>query len=335
MVRFKGRVSVSRIEGGVSTVILPLVPRSSILDPAPMPELPEVETVVRDLHPLLVGKRFAAVRAGKRKLRRPWKREWVARLVGAAVEGVRRRGKWIVIDLDAGPRLVVHLGMTGQFTVTKSDEAMKDHTHLVFELDGGAHQLRFRDARRFGSVELYVDEPAVQAFLAGRLGPEPTEIDPAAFRAALRRTGRTLKAVLLDQTVVAGVGNIYADESLHRAGLHPERRGRTVTDAEADRLREAIAAVIAAAVASRGSTIRDYVGGSGLRGGYQDSFRVYGRTGEACPTCSTAIEVVRVAGRSSHYCPVCQPVGRSGAPKGRQPIAQGASPGSRRTPKRG
>jgi formamidopyrimidine-DNA glycosylase len=271
-----------------------------------MPELPEVETVVRDLRPLLVGRRFAAVRVGRRKLRRPWRRGWSARLVGATVAGVRRRGKWIILDLDAGPRLVVHLGMTGQLTVKPTAESVADHTHLVIELDGGDRQLRFRDARRFGSAELFADEAAVRAFLADRLGPEPSEIDPAAFRSALRRTDRPLKAVLLDQTVVAGVGNIYADEALHRAGLHPERRGRTVTDAEADRLREAVAAVIDAAIEHRGSTIRDYVGGSGLRGGYQDEFRVYGRAGEACPACATAIEVVRVAGRSSHYCSSCQ-----------------------------
>ncbi|HET6575177.1 MAG TPA: bifunctional DNA-formamidopyrimidine glycosylase/DNA-(apurinic or apyrimidinic site) lyase [Fimbriiglobus sp.] len=271
-----------------------------------MPELPEVETVVRDLRPLLVGRRFVAVRIGKRKLRRPWKRSWTARLVGATVAGVRRRGKWIVLDLDAGPRLVVHLGMTGQFTVAPVSEPVREHTHLVIELEGGESQLRFRDARRFGSVELFADEAAVRTFLTDRLGPEPAEIAPEAFRAALRRTGRPVKAVLLDQTVVAGVGNIYADEALHRAGLHPERRGKTVTAAEADRLREAVAAVIAAAIECRGSTIRDYVGGSGCRGGYQDEFHVYGRTGEACLSCFESIEVVRVAGRSSHYCPACQ-----------------------------
>jgi formamidopyrimidine-DNA glycosylase len=285
-----------------------------------MPELPEVETVVRDLRPLLVGRRIAAVRVSRRKLRRPWRKDWAARLVGSAVAAVRRRGKWIVLDLDSGPRLVVHLGMTGQLTVAPAADPVLDHTHLVFELEVGC-QLRFRDARRFGSAELFADEAAVQAFLSERLGPEPFDVDPAAFRDALRRTGRAVKAVLLDQTVVAGVGNIYADEALHRAGLHPQRRGRSLSTAEADRLREAVAAVIAAAIESRGSTIRDYVGGSGLRGGYQDEFRVYGRAGEACPACSAAIEVVRVAGRSSHYCPRCQGSGARGGGRGRKPRA--------------
>jgi formamidopyrimidine-DNA glycosylase len=279
-----------------------------------MPELPEVETVVRDLRPLLVGRRVVAVRAGAKKLRTPWRTAWAAALAGAAVEAVRRRGKWIVVDLGTGARLVVHLGMTGQFTVTAGDAEEPDHLHLRFDLDDG-RQLRFRDPRRFGSAELFADEAAVQKHLAERLGPEPGDLDAAGFRAAVRGTVRTLKAVLLDQTVVAGVGNIYADEALHRAGLHPERRGHTVAAAEADRLREAVTAVIAHAIEHRGSTIRDYVGGSGLRGGFQDEFRVYGRTGKPCPGCAAAIEVVRVAGRSSHYCPRCQPPRRRAKPQ--------------------
>jgi formamidopyrimidine-DNA glycosylase len=270
-----------------------------------MPELPEVETVVRDLRPLLVGRRFAAVRVGAKRLRRPWKKAWAAQLVGATVGAVRRRGKWIILDLDAGSRLVVHLGMTGQFTVSAATEPTPNHTHFVFTLGDDA-ELRFRDARRFGSVELFADEASVQKFLAARLGPEPFDLEPAAFRTALRASRRTLKALLLDQTVVAGVGNIYADEALHRARLHPERRGASLTAAEADRLRDAVASVLTRAIARRGSTIRDYVGGSGLSGGFQTEHRVYGRAGEACPACAAPIEVVRVAGRSSHYCPSCQ-----------------------------
>jgi formamidopyrimidine-DNA glycosylase len=173
--------------GGVRTYFICVL--CAICGSIPMPELPEVETVVRDLRPLLVGRRFAAVRAGKLKLRRPWDRAWAGRLVGATVADVRRRGKWIVVDLDGGGRLVVHLGMTGQFTVNPATDPIPDHTHVVFDLDGG-RQLRFRDVRRFGSVELFPDEPAVQAYLAGKLGPEPTDLDPTAFRAALRGTAR-------------------------------------------------------------------------------------------------------------------------------------------------
>lgn len=277
-----------------------------------MPELPEVETVVRDLRPLLVGRTFAAVRVGPAKLRRPWQKAWAKSLTGATVAAIARRGKWIVLELAGKPRLVVHLGMTGQFTVTPAADPVPDHTHVIFDLSGAAEQLRFRDPRRFGSVELFPDAAAVTAFLADRLGPEPDALDPAGFRAAVRGTTRTLKAILLDQTIVAGVGNIYADESLHRAGLHPERRGKTLSDAEIDRLRGVIAAVIAAAIEFRGSTIRDYIGGSGLRGGFQNEFLAYGRVGEPCRACGAKLELVRVAGRASHFCPTCQPAPADG-----------------------
>ncbi len=271
-----------------------------------MPELPEVETVVRDLRPLLVGRRVAAVRHGDRTLRKPWDAAWNAALADLRVDAVGRRGKWIVAELDGGPRLVVHLGMTGQLTVADPAEPAADHTHLTFALDDG-RELRFRDVRRFGSATLYKDAAALDAaFRKQRLGPEPFDLDPAAFRDAVRRTARTLKAVLLDQTVVAGVGNIYADEACFLARLHPARRGATLTPADVDRLREAVVSVLTRAIAGRGSTIRDYGGGSGLRGTYQDAHAAYGRTGQPCVACATAIECVRLGGRSSHYCPTCQ-----------------------------
>ena len=196
--------------------------------------------------------------------------------------------------------------MTGQFTAVAATEPAPDHLHLVFALDDGT-ELRFRDVRRFGSVALFPDEAAVEAFFADAgLGPEPFGLDVAAFRESVRGSARTLKAILLDQTVVAGVGNIYADEACSRAGLHPARRGDSLTPAECDALRVAIEAVLTTAIAARGSTIRDYVGGSGLAGGFQLEHRVYGRTGEPCVTCHTPIERVVLGGRSSHYCPKCQ-----------------------------
>ncbi|MDY3558562.1 bifunctional DNA-formamidopyrimidine glycosylase/DNA-(apurinic or apyrimidinic site) lyase [Gemmata sp. JC673] len=359
-----------------------------------MPELPEVETVVRDLRPLLTGRVITAVRRSAFKLRRTWNPAWAAELAGTRVEAVRRRGKWILVDLEwkadlppsplpkgkgrkgnlppnplpegkgrkgnlppgplpegkgssgvmareldsrigsnaallplpsgrglgggsaflpsgrgpgggSSPLLRVHLGMTGQFTVVPADTPEPDHLHAVFTLDNG-HELRFRDQRRFGSAEFFADRAAVESEMNAELGPEPFGIDADYFRAAVGGTGRNLKAVLLDQTVVAGVGNIYADEACFRAKLHPGRPANTLTAAECDALREAVEAVLTRAVESRGSTIRDYVGGSGLRGGFQNEFAVYGRTGESCPTCAAAVVCARYAGRASHFCPRCQ-----------------------------
>jgi formamidopyrimidine-DNA glycosylase len=272
-----------------------------------VPELPEVETVVRDLRPCLVGRRLTSVTVGSQRLRRHWSPAWDALVTGARVKAVRRRGKWIVLDLAGGRHLVFHLGMTGQLTVAPARQPPAEHTHIVMGLDGGARQLRFRDIRRFGSATLFADRDDLDRFFAeAGLGPEPFELDAGYWRARLRRTGRCLKAVLLDQRVVAGVGNIYADESLFEAGLHPARLGRSTTPAEAERLRTAIVRVLERAIAKRGSSIRNYVGGSGLRGGYQEAFAVYGRTGEPCPRCGTLVQRVRLAGRSTHFCPRCQ-----------------------------
>lgn len=271
-----------------------------------MPELPEVETVVRDLRPALIGRVITGVRPSRVSLRRPWDRCWSAALTGRRITAVRRRGKWILIDLSGGGLLRIHLGMTGQLTVVPAGEPEPDHLHLVFSLDDG-HELRLRDVRRFGSAEFYADGPAAEAALDRELGPEPFELDAATFRATVTRSKRPLKAVLLDQRVVAGLGNIYADESLFRAGLDPRRRGDSLTAVECDRLRWAIAAVLRRAVASRGSTIRDYIGGSGLRGRFQEELAVYGRAGLPCRVCGTPVMCVRLAGRSSHFCPRCQP----------------------------
>jgi formamidopyrimidine-DNA glycosylase len=287
-----------------------------------MPELPEVETVVRDLRPALVGRTVAAVRQSKHKLRRPWKPAWNPAVAGARLESVRRRGKWILVDLSKPPQhrqgappashprspepvLRVHLGMTGQFTVVPAAAPEPDHLHVVFALDNDT-ELRLRDPRRFGSAEFFPDRAALEGEMNADLGPEPFGLDPEYFRATVRGTARNLKAILLDQTFVAGVGNIYADESCFRAALHPGRAGASLSPAECDRLRASVEAVLTKAIESRGSTIRDYVGGSGLRGGYQNEFAVYGRTGDPCPTCGRAIACARYAGRASHYCAHCQ-----------------------------
>ena len=273
-----------------------------------MPELPEVETVVRDLRPHLVGRRLASVRRGSRQsLRKPWRSSWNAEIAGRLVQSVSRRGKWIFIELDSRAVLVVHLGMTGQLTLVSCADPIADHTHLIFTLKDGPVELRFRDIRRFGSAVLFPSPSDVEVFFVqAKLGPEPFDLPVQYWREQLHGSKRCIKAVLLDQTVAAGVGNIYADESLFAARLHPSRRACDLSDAECDRLRKSVASVLRRAIERRGSSIRNYVGGSGLQGKYQNEFRAYGRTGEACPRCGHAIACLRLAGRSSHYCPICQ-----------------------------
>ncbi len=272
-----------------------------------MPELPEVETVVRELRPRLVNRKLLKVERGELALRRPWAPEWTAALEGRRLHFVERRGKWICLGLDGELFLVVHLGMTGQLTVVSAAAPRLPHTHLVIDLSGPKDQLRFRDVRRFGSATLFTSrEKLAQFFDQSGLGPEPFNLDAPYLRGRLRTTARNLKAVLLDQRVVAGVGNIYADEALFEAKLPPTKPGKDVTAAEARRLRDAIIAVLNRAIAHRGSTIRDYVGGSGKQGGYQKEFKVYGRAGQPCPRCKTPITRIRLAGRSTHYCPKCQ-----------------------------
>ena len=218
-----------------------------------MPELPEVETVVRDLRPWLVGRRFTSVWSGCLALRKPWKAAWKKRLVGRRIAALRRRGKWIVMELDDGGRLVVHLGMTGQLTIASTKEPKKAHTHLLFDLDEAGRQMRFRDVRRFGSATLFSSDEEVEAsFAAAGLGPEPFGLDPAYWRRRIASTSRCVKAVLLDQSVVAGVGNIYADEALFEARLHPSRIASELGDETADRLRQAVASVLNRAIEAPG-----------------------------------------------------------------------------------
>ncbi len=270
-----------------------------------MPELPEVETVVRDLRPLLVGRSFAGIEASHKALRKKWSRAWHPLLLNRRVDAIGRRGKWILIDLGE-PWLLVHLGMTGQFTVAAADLPRDTHTHIVFTLDD-ANELRFRDIRRFGSVSFYPSRLKLDAVFANNgLGPEPFDLEPAYWRESLQSSRRCLKAILLDQSAVAGVGNIYADESLFEARLHPAILGQAVKAKQADALREAIVAVLTRAIEQRGSSIRDYVGGSGLKGTMQDEFRAYGRTGAPCLRCRTPITRIVLAGRSTHFCPKCQ-----------------------------
>ena len=271
-----------------------------------MPELPEVETVVRVLRPKLRGLTIRDVRLVGKPLRRRWQAAWSRRVRGVRIVDVTRRGKWIVIQLDNSSSLLAHLGMTGRLGLVASKDALALHTHIVFKFRSGSRELRFHDPRRFGSLSWH-SEADLAHFLNGeRLGPEPWDLASTEFFQQLRRTQRCLKAVLLDQRVVAGVGNIYADEALFEAQLAPRQLGCRTTAEEADRLRLAIVTVFRRAIDKNGSTIRNFFYGDDESGGYQNEFRVYQQTAKPCPRCRTPIKQIRLAGRATHYCPKCQ-----------------------------
>lgn len=274
-----------------------------------VPELPEVETVVRDLRPRLVGRRIASVEVSTLPLRRRWLSEWDQALKGRRVRQLGRRGKWITFGLHDDSHLVFHLGMTGQLRIVPSTELRLPHTHMIFRLDRGREELRFGDIRRFGCATFFPTPGVMDEFFASTgLGPEPFELDAAYLRERLAGTKRCLKAILLDQRVLAGVGNIYADESLFQARLHPAQLGCETTGEQASRLRRAIVTVLQRAINRHGSSIRNYVGGLGAKGQYQEEFRVYSRTGKPCPRCRQPIALIRLAGRATHFCPHCQPL---------------------------
>ena len=272
-----------------------------------MPELPEVETVAADLRQELVGRRFAAAHiAWPRTLATPDPHACSQRLAGRAVLDVGRRGKYLLIHLDSGETLVVHLRMTGRLTVVPpgDPELTTPHVRASFALADGDH-LVFNDPRKFGRVWLVADVDEV----TGRLGPEPLgwTFTPEALAERLGKRRVAVKALLLDQAVVAGVGNIYADEALFLAGIHPLRPGASLTGEEIGRLHATIRQVLVEAIEQRGTLLRDYRTPYGADGAYRNRLRVYGRPGRPCPRCGSTIERIRVTQRSSHFCPRCQP----------------------------
>ncbi len=272
-----------------------------------MPELPEVETVARGLQASLVGRTIVGVEVRwARSVISPDPAIFARRLTGQAVTGVGRRGKWLTIALSDGGTLLVHLRMTGRL-VLGSGACLDDrHLRLLLFLDDG-QRLRFSDTRKFGRVWL-LDDPAD---VLGELGPEPLADDFTAARLRemlARRRGR-IKPLLLNQRFLAGLGNIYTDETLWRAGIHPLRRADSLSPAEVRRLHRAIRSVLRAAIASGGTTLPDaaYQRANGRPGGFASRLAVYGRAGQACPRCGMAIERIKVSQRGTHFCPHCQP----------------------------
>lgn len=273
-----------------------------------MPELPEVETIAADLRPHLVGRTIVRCELSFPTIvRHPEPEEFIDAVAGMRIESVGRRGKYILINLSGDIVLVVHLGMTGQLRLVDPVTPLEKHNHAVFMLDDGRH-LRYRDPRRFGRLLVGTEESLLAAKKMPKLGPEPIDPDFAAeeLYRRLHRRRTALKAVLLDQAAVAGVGNIYADESLHRARLRPSRIASTVSKQSARRLHEAMRESLRIAIANRGSSVDTYRDAWGEIGGQQEKLLVYGRAGEPCFTCGRPLSVTRIAGRTTVYCRTCQ-----------------------------
>lgn len=271
---------------------------------AAMPELPEVETTVRGLARYLEGARIARVSVNRPDLRRPFPADLVQALTGATVSSLGRRAKYGLIHTDRERTMVFHLGMSGRWRI--EPEAFDKHDHLVIETDAG-HVLALNDARRFGSVDL-VDTAALDSFAPfAAMGPEPLgdALTPAHLARAFAGRSAPVKPLLLDQRIVAGLGNIYVCEALHRAGIRPERQAGTISRKALDRLVSAIKAVLAESIEAGGSTIRDYAQPNGELGYFAASWRVYGREGEAC-ACGGAVRRIVQGGRGTFWCPKCQ-----------------------------
>ena len=287
-----------------------------------MPELPEVETVRRGLAPVMEGKRFAKVEVRRGDLRWPLPKGFAQKLNGKTVQGLGRRAKYLLADLSSGDVLLMHLGMSGSFRVGKDSapgtyyhERSKStaHDHIVFHMSNGA-TVTFNDPRRFGSMKLVSrarleDEPLLRS-----LGPEPlgNEFDAAMLAKACAGKKTSLKAALSDQRVVAGLGNIYVCEALFRARLSPKRIASTIADRNgkpnerAEKLVDAIKAVLKDAIEAGGSSLRDHRRADGSLGDFQHNFQVYDREGEPCPNCKGKVKRIVQTGRSTFYCPRCQ-----------------------------
>ena len=275
-----------------------------------MPELPEVETVKRGLAPVLEGRRIVRAVARRPDLRFPLPDGFGQRLTGRIVAHVQRRAKFLLIGLDDGATLISHLGMSGRFRIFKKNApVLEKHDHVIFSTDQGA-EVRYNDPRRFGFMDL-VDVGALAGYpMLKAIGPEPLsdDFDAKALVKALKGRQTTIKSALLDQTVVAGLGNIYVSEALFRAGISPKRKAASVSGVRASKLYRAIVDVLNQAIAAGGSSISDHRQPSGELGYFQHSFSVYGREAEACPGCDCdiaktgGVRRIQQSGRSTFYC---------------------------------
>jgi len=270
-----------------------------------VPELPEVETTRRGLEPHFQGRRIAAVVVRDRRLRWPVPRDLAKRLVGTTVRSVSRRGKYLLMDCGSGS-VILHLGMSGSLRVLPSGTPAEKHDHVDLVLDSGM-MARLTDPRRFGAVLWQAGDPSRHPLLA-HLGPEPLDplFDAAILHGRLRARSAAIKALLMDSRTVVGVGNIYASESLFRARINPKTQAGRVSRQRCAALVAAIRETLTAAIEAGGSSLRNFVGASGDPGYFQQAYFVYGRDGQPCRVCGTAIKGIRQGQRATYYCPRCQ-----------------------------
>ncbi len=268
-----------------------------------MPELPEVQTIVNDLRNKIVGKKIMTAKIITRSVWRDGRLPRVG-LRSATISGIERKGKNILISLSGGRTLIIHLKMTGKLTLDRSDTKVAKHTHFIMELNDG--EIRFNDIRRFGYLHLVKTSKLPDLDYLAKIGPDPYQLGVDDFLAAIKSKNRMIKALLLDQTVISGLGNIYTDEALFRAGISPKLNCRAISVARLGKLHSVIIEILDEAIQARGSSISDYVDADGVQGGYQNSHRVYGRESQPCVNCRRKIRREKIGGRSAHYCPRCQ-----------------------------
>ena len=271
-----------------------------------MPELPEVETIVRELRSLVVGRRIESVRVRLNKLVRTGPRRLARFLVGTEILKAGRRGKFIVLTLSGGRRLIVHLKMTGQFLWGPAPGKWPRHVHLQMNFEDG-RALLYRDMRQFGYFLGLTAEEYADWLVSEEIGPDPFELTPIEFADMLSSRRGRIKPLLLNQRFVSGLGNIYTDEALFAAGIHPQCAADRIDEALACRLHEEITAILKEAIRLRGSTTRNYLGLSGVGGQFQNRHRVYGKTGGHCPVCGGRVRRIVVGGRGTYFCSRCQP----------------------------
>jgi formamidopyrimidine-DNA glycosylase len=274
-----------------------------------MPELPEVETIVRGLSNSLKGLEIAEARLLCPYIYKDRDPSDFAKIRGKRISDIKRRGKMILLDFENSLTFCVHLGMTGQLFYSYPGEPVDRHTHFILSFEDYPQELRFRDVRKFGFVSCLSGAQSFGRKRLGRLGPEPLEIRYSDFFSLFKGRRAKLKTLLLDQSFIAGIGNIYGDEILFRAKLHPLRQAHLVHEDEKRRLWRAIKEVLSQAIEHRGSSVRDYRDSESRRGRFQQYHRVYGKESCSCSICGQKIVRIRINGRSSFFCPGCQPFG--------------------------